>query len=95
MHRKVDAAGEQGFLDFLGKESLAANIEQRPVLNGVARGADGPDGDPLGCDLMRPRQPVAHLMGLRQRQRAAPGADRCQNVCPAEDCTPRPHNATP
>ncbi len=75
MHREVDGAAEQGLLDLLGKETLAARLRQGAVLDHVAGGADDRERnarllDPLGGGEARP-----HHVGLRQRERAAARAD--------------------
>ena len=38
---EVDAPIDQGLLDFLGEQGLAANVHQAAVLNAVAGGDDG------------------------------------------------------
>ena len=82
MHREVDVAREQSFLDLLGEQALATGFRQGAVLDRVARGADHANGDPLRIDAMGARQPGAHVMGLCQRQGAAARADGRQNVAP-------------
>ena len=47
MHRAVDAASAQRFVDFLGEQRLAADVGQRPVLHLVAAGADDDGVDRL------------------------------------------------
>ena len=72
----VDLAGEQRLLDLLGKETLAAGLRQRPVGDAVAGRLDDDRARtrprPSPCAAARRR---AHLVGLRQRQGRAAGAD--------------------
>ena len=75
MHREIDRTVDERLFDLLGEQSLAAGIRQRAVLDGVARGADHAKGDRAGGPAMRGSEAVAHLPGLRQRQRAAARAD--------------------
>jgi hypothetical protein len=75
MHRQIDAAVQQCFLDLFGEQALAAHFRQRPVLDRVAGSADD---DELDCLLIHPErygQPRAHGARLYQRQRAAARAD--------------------
>src|SRR5690606_6165055 len=46
MHADIDAAGQEGLVDFLGEHSLAADIGQRGVLGLAAIAAGGKDLDP-------------------------------------------------
>ena len=72
---KVDPAVEQGLLDLLGEEALAAGVGERPVLDHVTGGADGLDLDRVGRPAVRGGEAVAHRARLRQRERAAARAD--------------------
>ena len=47
-------AGEQGLVDLLGEQPLAAGLRQRAVLDPVAGGVDDLDGDVVLRDAMRP-----------------------------------------
>ena len=75
MHGEIDAAVEQRFLDLLGEQALAADLRQRPVLDGVAGGADDDELDRRLVHPERRGQPRAHGARLHQRQRAAARAD--------------------
>jgi hypothetical protein len=75
MHREVDFAGEQRFLDFLGEKPLAAGIGQWPILDDIAGGADDLDRDRLHFQSRRGGEPALHLARLHQRQRRAARAD--------------------
>ena len=80
MHRAVDAAVEQRFLDLLGEQALAADLHQLAVLHGVAGGLDRHDLNIVRSAKigMGRRQAVAHHPRLHQRQRtpARTDADR-------------------
>ncbi len=73
----VDATLQQGLLDLLDEQSLAAGFGERPVLDHVARGLDGHDLDGAGRRERRhrPGQGVAHQAGLGEGERAAAGAE--------------------
>ena len=73
MHRRIDAARQQGFLDLLGEQALAADLGERSVLDFVAGGLDDHDLDRglFRQFRMRGGQTRAHLVRLRQRQGAA------------------------
>src|ERR1044072_7659966 len=75
MHREVDRAGEQRFLDFLGEQPLAAGFAQRAILDAVARGADRDDLALLLAQAVRAAERGAHQVRLRERERAAARAD--------------------
>ncbi len=69
LHRvdgEVDAAVEQGGVEFLGPQRLAADLGQRPILDAVA---GGDDDDDLDRDRRRGDERVANHVRLRQRQR--------------------------
>ena len=68
-------AGEQRLLDLAGEEALAAEIGERAVLHPVAAGADRHDREGGLRQAVRGHQPVAGLVRLGERQRAAAGAD--------------------
>jgi len=40
MHGEVYAAGEEGFVDFLGEQAFAPDFRQGAVLHGVSGGGD-------------------------------------------------------
>ena len=67
MHGEIDAAVEQRLLDLLGEQALAAHFRQRPVLDGIARGADDDEFDRRLVDAERLRQPRTHGARLHQR----------------------------
>ena len=74
MDGDVDGVVEKRFFQFLGEEPLAANRSQSPVEDFVAGGLDDDDleGNLVAVDG---RQPVAHLMRLRESKSAPPGAN--------------------
>ena len=45
MHREIDAPVEQRLLDLLCKQAFAALFRQRPILNGIAAGANDDELD--------------------------------------------------
>ena len=69
--REIDGAGQQGLLDLLDEQALAADLGQRPVLDAIARGADQLDADGVGRLQARIRrdQSLPHDLGLRPGQR--------------------------
>ena len=75
MHREIDAAGQQCFLDLFGEEPLAAGVGKRPVLHDVTGGADDLDLDRRGIDARRRGQPALHFTRLHQRQRRTARTD--------------------
>jgi uroporphyrinogen decarboxylase len=85
----VDATLQQGFLDLLNEQSLAAGFGEWPILNHVARGPDHHDLDGAG---RRERgyamgQSVAHQAGLGEGERAAAGANSKKSACHLADLT--------
>ena len=62
------------------KRPLPPSSRQRPVLHPVAGGADRHDLEGRLRQPVRRHQPVARLVRLRQRQRAAAGADAQRTV---------------
>lgn len=75
MHGKVDLARDQRFLDLLGKEPLSANLRQRPVLDGIARGLVDADLDRLLGKAMGSGKARPHFVGLSERQGRTASAD--------------------
>ena len=74
MDGEIDAADDQRLLDLLGEEALAADLLQLAVLHPVAGGAD--DGDLRRRQIGMSRgETLLYFLRLRQRQRAAAGAD--------------------
>ena len=71
MHGQIDGAGKERVLDLLSKQPLATGLRKRPVLDRIARGADGFDFDPLRVEASRGGKAVAHLARLRERKRGA------------------------
>jgi hypothetical protein len=71
VHGGVDLAGDEGFLDLLGEEALAADLRQRAVLDAVAGGLDDHDGDrPLGGKIgVRFTEAAAHFLSLGKGKR--------------------------
>jgi hypothetical protein len=72
VHRHVGPAVEQGVLDLLGEQAVAADLRQGPVAHAVALGLDQHQlhGARRG---QRPQQ-RGHVIRLPQRQRTASGA---------------------
>ncbi len=75
MHRQIDRARQQRFLDLLGEQPLAAGLAQRTVLDAVARGTDRHDLDCIFGDAMRRGERRPRHARLRQCERAAARAD--------------------
>ena len=77
MHRGVDFAGQERLFDFLGEKTLAADLRKSAVLNEVAGGLDDDDGHGvLGGEFgMGFAEAAAHLAGLGQGERRAPGTE--------------------
>jgi len=71
MHRSVGFPGEQGLVELLGPQGLAANLCQRPVLDLVAAGGDRHDLDPAVEPVVRDFQRRRRKPRLRKRQRGA------------------------
>jgi len=75
----VDAAVQQGFLDLLGEQGLAADFQQAAILDAVAGGDDLDQGDKsfdLGIGhAERPADGALHHARLGQSQARTPGAD--------------------
>ena len=87
----VDAAVEQGLLDLLGEQALAADLQQPAVLDAVAGGGDDDQRarPPSASSGRRPgrRRCALHQAGLGQGQLGAAGADadgRCRPWTRAE-----------
>jgi hypothetical protein len=75
MHRQIDLVRDQGLLDLLGEQALAADLGERPILDHIAAGADDLELECLGGKTMGARQLRPDHGGLRQRQRAATRSD--------------------
>src|SRR5262245_55756769 len=87
MDGQINLPGEEGFLDFLYEESLAANFSQRNVEDLVARSLNPAQGD---CHMRRQLfQPRLHPFALMKSQLAA--ARTNNESCPS--LTQRRHNA--
>ena len=71
MHGHFNIAREQGKVELLGKEPLAAGFAQRQVKNHVAAGFDGDDLDGVRR-AMRRFEAILQFARLRERQGAAP-----------------------
>ncbi len=69
MHGDVGLVRQQGLLDLLGEQSLAAHLRQRPVLDAVARRLDRLYLELINAGAVHGLQPRLHLAGLRKRQR--------------------------
>ena len=74
MDGDVDAVVEKLLFQFLGEEPLAADGSERAVQNLIAGCLDDDDleGNLVAVDG---RQPVAHLVCLRESESAPPGAN--------------------
>jgi hypothetical protein len=77
MHRQVNMPGDQGLLDLLDEQPLAADLGEQPVLHPVAGSADRDDLDRSlrGEFGVSRNQTIADEGGLAQRHRAAAGPD--------------------
>ncbi len=75
MHRQINAAIKQGFLDFLGEQPLTARFRQRAVLNHVARCLDDHDLKIILGQTVGIHQTPSCFMSLSQCQQAAARAD--------------------
>ncbi len=77
MHRDVDRSGQQGIFDFFGKQTLAAELAERPGQEPVARGLNDHDLDGVGRGkrVVGGGKPVARLVRLGECQGAASRAD--------------------
>jgi hypothetical protein len=53
MRRRVDRAGEQRGVDFLGEQALAAGLGERTILDRIAGCSDDLERDPLDLPAMR------------------------------------------
>ena len=85
MHADIDAAGEHGVVDFLGEQTLAADLGQAGIagLAAIATGGNDLDGNVILGHTMRPGQQAPHQPRLGQRQRAAACSDpgeRCRRL---------------
>ena len=69
MHGEIDVAIQQCGIQFLGPQTLAANLRERPVGNTIAAGGDGNDFDVTGGPALRDFQRGGDLARLDQRQR--------------------------
>src|SRR5204863_4169280 len=69
---EVDGAFEQGILDFLDEQTLAADLRQGSIRKVVARGADD---DGFGVDAGRGAELHRDRTGLKQRELAAARSD--------------------
>jgi hypothetical protein len=68
---EVDVAAEEGEFEFLGKEPLAAECMERPVLQQIAGGGDGDQLNSAGDGGF---EGVGDKGGLKARQQAAAGS---------------------
>ncbi len=75
MDGEVDAAVEQGGIDFLGEQTLAAGFGERPVLDQVAAGADDGDRDARLVPAVSGGETAAGLVRLGQGERRAARAE--------------------
>ncbi len=70
---KVDAAREQGILDFPGEKTLAADVGKRPVLDAVPGRRDGDDLDLVGAKSVGFFQSPLDFPRLREGKGRATG----------------------
>ena len=98
MDGDVDPAGQQGLLDLLGEQRLAADFQQAAILDAVA-GGDDLDQRNGGLDLglghvQGAADGALHHAGLGERQLGAPGADAerkgHERCAPVAGSLPRP-----
>ena len=75
MHRGVDPPGEQGGVDLLGEEALAAGFRERPVLDDVAAGADDLERHRGLVPAVREREQPARLVRLSEGEGGAARAE--------------------
>jgi hypothetical protein len=77
----MNASRDERLLDLLGEQALAADVGERAVLHPVAGGLDHRhlDCTGLGQRLVGGDQPVAHQMGLDEREPRAASADAKQS----------------
>lgn len=70
MDGTIDPSFQQRFVDLLGEQALAADLQQRSVLDAIARGADDHelDGTRSGELGMGGSQSGAHELALRERE---------------------------
>ena len=62
------ALTEQGLVDLLGEQTLAAEVAQRLVADAVAGGGDGLKRDGVVTKAMRSDQKSAHMVRLPQER---------------------------
>ena len=75
MHGDIDRLTEQGLVDLLGEQPLAAEVAERLVADAVARGGDGLKRDGVLTKAMHVDQQSAHMVRLPQSKRASARAD--------------------
>ena len=75
MHGEIDAAVAQLLLDFQSEKALAADLRKWTVGDPVALGGDDDDFKILLWQPVGGHKPVARLVRLSERQRAAACAD--------------------
>ncbi len=88
MHGKVDAPFQQGLLDLLGEQPLAAGLREGAVLDAVAGGADHLQRDALRRAAKGGGERIAHRMGLPEGEGGAACADgkAGRSVCHGSLC---------
>jgi hypothetical protein len=75
MDGDIDLAFGERFLDFLRKETLAADVGEWPVADTIAAGADRDDLDHIAGKLERGDEALARLFSLGEGERRAACAD--------------------
>ena len=75
MDGEVDAAVEQGGIDFLGEQTLAASLGERPILDDVAAGANDGDRDARLVPAVGGGETAARLLRLGEGERRAARAE--------------------
>ena len=78
MHGRVDRAGEERRVDFLGEQALAAGLGEGAILDRVAARADDLKRDALDLPALGLSQAAAGLVRLDERQGRTARAKREQ-----------------
>ena len=76
MHGEIDRAVEQGVVDLLGEQALAAEVAERLVPDAVARRGDGLERDGVLSEAVRIDEQRPHMVRLPQSERASARADQ-------------------
>ena len=68
MHGKVDVAAQKRVFDFLGEQTLSADLGQIPVLDSVSGRYDCENFDTHGIDTDSFNESLFDLLGLDDRE---------------------------